>query len=120
MSSMPTGPTQVAKTGRLILQVDVFSTAYLFTLRGNVCSLDAPRASQLFQLALEGRVLHREGRERSQKFAKIGEATGMPSLQTGPTQVTKNLNVGSVEVFRASPLFTFTARGQGLRKISKK
>ena len=37
------------------------------TLRGNVGSLDAPIAAQLFNLALGGRVLHREGREWSQK-----------------------------------------------------
>ena len=30
----------------------------VYTLRGNVGSLDAPRASQLFNLAIGGRVLH--------------------------------------------------------------
>ena len=44
---------------------------------------------------------------------KIGEANGMPSLPTGPTQVTKTRNVGSVDVFRAAHLFTFGPRGQG-------
>ena len=44
---------------------------------------------------------------------KIGEANGMPSLPTGPTQVTKTGNVGSVDVFRAALLFTFGPRGQG-------
>ena len=37
----------------------------------------------------------------------------MPSLLTGPTQVTKTRNVGSVDVFRAAHLFTFGPRGQG-------
>ena len=32
-----------------------------------------------------------------QKLAKIGEANGMPSLQTGNRYVTKTGNVGSVE-----------------------
>ena len=44
---------------------------------------------------------------------KIGEANGMPGLPTGPTQVTKTRNVGSVDVFRAAHLFTFGPRGQG-------
>ena len=45
---------------------------------------------------------------------KIGEANGMPSLPTGPTQVTKTGNVGSVDVFRVAQLFTFGPRGQGI------
>ena len=45
--------------------------------------------------------------------AKKGEANGMPSLPTGPTQVTKTGNVGSVDVFRVAQLFTFGPRGQG-------
>ena len=44
---------------------------------------------------------------------KIGEANGMPSLPTGPTQVTKTGNVGSVDFFRAAHLSTFGPRGQG-------
>ena len=44
---------------------------------------------------------------------KIGKANGMPSLPTGPTQVTKTGNVGSVDVFRAAHLFTFGPREQG-------
>ena len=44
---------------------------------------------------------------------KIGEANGMPSVATGPTQVTKTGNVFSVEVFRVANLFTFGPRGQG-------
>ena len=44
---------------------------------------------------------------------KIGEANGMPSLPTGPTQVTKTGNVGSVEVFTAAHLSTFGPREQG-------
>ena len=68
MRSLPTGPTQVTKTGN-VGSVDVFREAHLTTfglrgkgncmpslpivptqvaLRGNVGSLDAPRASQLF------------------------------------------------------------------------
>ena len=44
---------------------------------------------------------------------KNGEANGMPSLPTCPTQVTKTGNVGSVDVFRVANLFTFGPRGQG-------
>ena len=42
---------------------------------------------------------------------KIGQANGMPSLPTGPTQVTKRGNVGSVDVFRSANLSTFGPRG---------
>ena len=42
---------------------------------------------------------------------KIGDANGMPSLPTGPTQVTKTGNVGSADVFRAAHLSTFVPRG---------
>ena len=42
---------------------------------------------------------------------KIGEANGMPSLPTGPTQVTKTGNVGCVDVFKAAHLFTFGPNG---------
>ena len=44
---------------------------------------------------------------------KIGKANGIPSLPTGPTQVTKTGNVGSVHVFSASHLSTFGPKGQG-------
>ena len=37
----------------------------------------------------------------------------MPNVPTGPTQVTKTGNVGSVDVFRAGHLSTFGPRGQG-------
>ena len=47
----------------------------------------------------------------SKNQQKIGEANGMPSLPTSPTQVTKTGNVGSVDVFRAAYLFTFGPRG---------
>ena len=43
---------------------------------------------------------------------KIGEANGMPSLPTGPRQVTKTGNVFSVDVFRVAHLSTFDPRGQ--------
>ena len=49
----------------------------------------------------------------SKNQQKIGEANGMPILPTGPTQVTKTGNVGSVDVFRGGHLFTFGPRGQG-------
>ena len=49
----------------------------------------------------------------SKNEQKIGEANGMPILPTGPTQVTKMGNVGSVDVFRAAHLSTFDPRGQG-------
>ena len=44
---------------------------------------------------------------------KIGKANGIPSLPTGPTQVTKTGNVGSVDIFSASHLSTFGPKGQG-------
>ena len=44
---------------------------------------------------------------------KIGEANIMPILPTGPKQVMKTGNVGSVDVFREAHLFTFGPRGQG-------
>ena len=44
---------------------------------------------------------------------KIGKANGMPSLPTGPTQVTKTGNVGSLDAPIAAQLFTFGPRGQG-------
>ena len=47
----------------------------------------------------------------SKNQQKIGEANGMSSLPTGPTQVTNTGNVGSVDVFRAAHLFTFGPRG---------
>ena len=47
----------------------------------------------------------------SKNQQKIGEANGMASLPSLPTQVTKTGNVGSVDVFRASHLFTFGPRG---------
>ena len=46
------------------------------------------------------------------KSAKIREANGIPVQPTGPTQVTKTGNVGSVDVFRAAYLFTFGPMGQ--------
>ena len=49
----------------------------------------------------------------SKNRQKIGEANGMPSLPTGPTEVTKTQNVGSVDVLRAAHLFTFGPRGYG-------
>ena len=49
----------------------------------------------------------------SENPQKIGEANGLPSLPTGPTQVTKTGNVGSVDVFRPAHLSTFGPRGQG-------
>ena len=95
MPSLPTGPTQVTKTG-------------------NASSGDAPRAFQLFTFgprrqgnALRGSIMVSKNQQ------KIGEANGMPSLHTWPTQVTKTGNVGSVDFFKAGHLFTFGPRGQG-------
>ena len=45
---------------------------------------------------------------------KIGDANGMPSLPTGPTQVAKTENVCSVDIFSVAHLFTFGPRGQGI------
>ena len=39
----------------------------------------------------------------SKNQQKIGETNGMPILPTGPTQVTKTGNVGSVDVFKGGP-----------------
>ena len=47
----------------------------------------------------------------SKNQQKIGQANGMPSL---PTEITKTLNVGSVDVFKVGQLFTFGPRGQGI------
>ena len=82
------------------------------TLRGNMGYLDSPVAAQLFTFGRRGRVLHSDGREWSQKSAKIGEDNGMPSLPTGTTQIKKTGNVGSVDVFRPAHLFTFGPRGK--------
>ena len=49
----------------------------------------------------------------SKNQQKIGEANGMPSLPTVPTQVALRGNVGSGDVFRAGHLSTFGPRGQG-------
>ena len=49
----------------------------------------------------------------SKNQQKIGEANVMPILPTGPTQVTKTGNVGSVDVYRAAHLFTFGISRQG-------
>ena len=49
----------------------------------------------------------------SKNQQKIGIANGMPILPTGPTQVTKTGNVGSVDVFREAHLFKFVPREQG-------
>ena len=48
----------------------------------------------------------------SKNQEKIGEANGMPSLPTWPTQVTSRENVGSLDVFRVAHLFTFGPRGR--------
>ena len=48
------------------------------------------------------------------KSEKIGQASGMPSLLTGPTLITKTGNVGYVDIFRAAHLFTFGPRGHGI------
>ena len=94
MPSLPTGPTQVTKTG-------------------NMSSGDAPRAFQLFTFGprRQGNALRRSVMV-SKNQQKIGEGNGMPSLHTWPTQVTKTGNVGSVDVFKVAHLFTFGPRGQ--------
>ena len=64
----------------------------------------------------------------SKNRQKIGEANGMPSLPTWPTQVTRTGNVGSVDVFRAAHLFNLALGGRVMncegrewsQKISKK
>ena len=43
---------------------------------------------------------------------KIGEANGMPSLPTWPTQVTLMENVGSLDAPRTAHLFTFGPKGR--------
>ena len=50
----------------------------------------------------------------SKNQQKICEDTGMPSLNTVPTQVTLTGNVGSLDTPRASQLFTFGRRGLGI------
>ena len=58
----------------------------------------------------------------SKNQQKIGEANGMPSLPIVNTQVALRGNVGSLDAPRASQLFTFGPRGQGiaLRGYQKK
>ena len=95
MPSLPTVSTQVA-------------------LRRNVGSLDASRASQLFTFGPRVQSIALRGSSMVLKNPqKIGEANVMPGLPTGPTQVTKTGNVGSVDIFRAAHLYIFGPRGQG-------
>ena len=96
MPSLPTGLTQVTKTGN-VGSVEVFRTAHLFTFgrRGAGCSTE--------------RVMN-----GLKKSAKNRGTNGMPSLPTWPAQITKTGNEGSVDVFRTAHLFTFGRRGQVL------
>ena len=48
----------------------------------------------------------------SKNQQKIGEANGMPSLPTWPTQVTLRENVCSLDAPRTAHLFTFGPRGR--------
>ena len=48
------------------------------------------------------------------KSAKIWEANGMPSLPIVHAQVALRGNVGAVDAPRASQLFIFGPRGQGI------
>ena len=91
MPNLPTGHTQVTKTGNFV-SVDVYGASHLYTF--------GPR----------GRVMHREGREWPQK---IGKANGMPSLPIMPTKVSSRGYVGSLDPPRAAHLSTFGPRGQG-------
>ena len=50
----------------------------------------------------------------SKNHQKIGEGNGMPSLPIVPTKVALRVNVGSLDAPRASQLFTFGPRGQGI------
>ena len=50
----------------------------------------------------------------SKNQPKIGEANGMPSLPIVPTEFALRGNVGSLDAPRASQLFTFGPRGQGI------
>ena len=78
------------------------------TLRGNVGSLDAPIAAQLFTFGPSWQGITERIMNGLKKSAKNwGSQWHMPSLPTGPTQVTKTGNVGSVDVFRAAHQFTF-------------
>ena len=50
----------------------------------------------------------------SKNQQKIGEANGMSSLPTWPTQVMLRENVGSLDAPRTAHQFTFGPRGQGI------
>ena len=50
----------------------------------------------------------------SKNQQKMGEANGMSSLPIVPTQVALTGNVGSLDAPRASQLFTFGPRAQGV------
>ena len=96
MPSLATGPTQV-------------------TFRGNVRSLDASGRVQMFTFGPRWQgIALRESRMVQKNQKKIGKANGMPSLQIVPTQVTLRGNVGSLDAPRASQLFMFFPRGQGI------
>ena len=48
----------------------------------------------------------------SKNWQKIGEANGIPSLPTWPTQVTLRENVCSLDAPKTAHLFTFGPRGR--------
>ena len=96
MPILPTGPTQVTKTGN-VGSVDIFRAAHLFTFGPSVQG-NALRGSWMV----------------SKNLQKIGEANVMPSLPIVHTQVPLRRNVGSLDAPRASQLFTFGPRGQGV------
>ena len=95
MPILPTGPTQVTKTGNV----------------GSVDVLGGPSIHIIPQVAgyCTERVVN-----CLKKSAKIGEANVMPSLPIVATQVALRRNVCSLDAPKASQLFTLGPRGQGM------
>ena len=96
MPILPTGPSQVTKTGN-VGSVDVFRASRLFTNYPSVQG-NALRGSWMV----------------SKNPQKIREANVMPSLPIVHTHFALRRNVGSLDAPRVSQLFTFGPRGQGV------
>ena len=91
MPSRPTGPTQVTKTG-------------------DVGSMDVSGRSIYSHLALGGRVINLQGRERSKKSAKNRESQWHAQSADWAHTGNENGRCGFYGRFRAVHLFTFGFR----------
>ena len=85
------------------------------TLRGNMGSLDAPRASHLSTFGPNRQGISLRGSLMvSKNQQKIREANGMISLPIMPKQVALRGNVSSLDPRRAAHLSTFYPRVQDI------